>query len=109
MNGVDAIAFTAGVGENDIESRKKICEYLGYLGVETELQSFDISLGSFPLTEEKPLALVLKNLGDDKLMIEGEFSVKAQIPCHLNHFFFTGKNICQHDQHSSLLMHTRLL
>ena len=36
MNGVDAIAFTAGVGENDIESRKKICEYLGYLGVEID-------------------------------------------------------------------------
>ena len=26
MNGVDAIAFTAGVGENDIKSRKAICE-----------------------------------------------------------------------------------
>ena len=36
MNGVDAIAFTAGVGDNDIESRKKICEYLGYLGVEID-------------------------------------------------------------------------
>ena len=36
MNGVDAIAVTAGVGENDIESRKKICEYLGYLGVEID-------------------------------------------------------------------------
>ena len=36
MNGVDAIAFTAGVGENDIESRKKICDYLGYLGVEID-------------------------------------------------------------------------
>ncbi len=36
MNGVDAIAFTAGVGENDIESRKAICEYLGYLGVEID-------------------------------------------------------------------------
>ena len=50
--------------------------------VETELQSFDISLGSFPLTEEKPLTLILTNLGDDKLLIEGEFSVKAQIPCY---------------------------
>lgn len=36
MNGVDAIAFTAGVGENDIKSRKAICEYLGYLGVEID-------------------------------------------------------------------------
>lgn len=33
MNGVDAIAFTAGVGENDKITRKAVCEYLGYLGV----------------------------------------------------------------------------
>lgn len=33
MNGVDAIAFTAGVGENNITARTGICNYLGYLGV----------------------------------------------------------------------------
>ncbi len=33
MNGVDAITFTAGVGENNSTVRKKVCEYLGYLGV----------------------------------------------------------------------------
>ena len=33
MNGVDAISFTAGIGENDGEVRKNICEYLGYLGI----------------------------------------------------------------------------
>ncbi|MEY8351954.1 acetate kinase [Lachnospiraceae bacterium 54-53] len=33
MNGVDAIAFTAGVGENDKPIRGAVCEYLGYLGV----------------------------------------------------------------------------
>ena len=33
MNGVDAIAFTAGVGENDMGVREKVCEYLGYLGI----------------------------------------------------------------------------
>ena len=32
MNGVDAIVFTAGVGENNIEVRSMIGEYLGYLG-----------------------------------------------------------------------------
>ena len=36
MNGVDAIVFTAGVGENDIQTRKDICSYLGYLGVEID-------------------------------------------------------------------------
>jgi acetate kinase len=33
MNGVDAIVFTAGVGENDKPIRAEICSYLGYLGV----------------------------------------------------------------------------
>lgn len=33
MNGVDAIAFTAGVGENNQAVRKMVCEQLGYLGV----------------------------------------------------------------------------
>lgn len=33
MNGVDAIAFTAGVGENNQLVRKIVCEHLGYLGV----------------------------------------------------------------------------
>jgi acetate kinase len=32
MNGVDAIAFTAGVGENDAPTRAAISSYLGYLG-----------------------------------------------------------------------------
>ena len=33
MNGVDAIAFTAGVGENNIDARSRVCEHLGYLGI----------------------------------------------------------------------------
>ena len=33
MNGVDAITFTAGVGENDSDTRKIICSYLDYLGI----------------------------------------------------------------------------
>lgn len=33
MNGVDAIAFTAGIGENSASMRSRICENLGYLGV----------------------------------------------------------------------------
>lgn len=36
MNGVDAICFTAGLGENSPFVRDKVCEYLGYLGVELD-------------------------------------------------------------------------
>ncbi len=34
LNGVDAIAFTAGIGENAPLIRKMVLEYLGYLGIE---------------------------------------------------------------------------
>lgn len=33
MNGVDAIVFTAGIGENVGLIREKVCAYLGYLGI----------------------------------------------------------------------------
>ena len=36
MNGVDAIIFTAGVGENSKSSRAAIAEYFGYLGVKID-------------------------------------------------------------------------
>ena len=36
MNGVDAIAFTAGIGENDGGVRERVCKYLGYLGIEID-------------------------------------------------------------------------
>ncbi len=36
MNGVDAIAFTAGLGENDKKVRKLVCDHFGFLGVELD-------------------------------------------------------------------------
>lgn len=36
MNGVDAICFTAGLGENNRYVRNDICAYLGYLGIELD-------------------------------------------------------------------------
>lgn len=36
MNGVDAIAFTGGIGENDPELRQYVCENLGFLGVKID-------------------------------------------------------------------------
>ncbi|MDI3471950.1 MAG: acetate kinase [Thermotogaceae bacterium] len=43
MNGVDAIVFTAGVGENSPILREEICEnYLGYLGVKIDKETNDV-------------------------------------------------------------------
>ena len=36
MNGCDAIAFTAGIGENNIELRESVCKYLEFFGVKID-------------------------------------------------------------------------
>ena len=38
MNGVDAIVFTGGIGENDGELREYVCNNLGYIGVEIDAE-----------------------------------------------------------------------
>ncbi len=45
MNGVDAIAFTAGLGENDEIVRRKIVSRLGYLGIELDEAKNDNARG----------------------------------------------------------------
>lgn len=42
MNGVDAIAFTAGVGENSASTRKAICERITYLGAEIDVEKNNV-------------------------------------------------------------------
>ena len=36
MDGVDVIAFTAGLGENGKSMRKAVCEHLSYLGIKID-------------------------------------------------------------------------
>ena len=43
MNGVDAIAFTAGIGENAPEIREGVMAHLGYLGVEADVEKCKIT------------------------------------------------------------------
>ena len=42
MNGVDAIVFTAGLGENSGSTRRVICDYLTFLGI--HIDSYNNSL-----------------------------------------------------------------
>ena len=45
MNGVDAITFTAGVGENSPYIRTMIAKYLGYLGLELDEEANSKAVG----------------------------------------------------------------
>lgn len=68
MNGVDAITFTAGVGENAPDLRKDICDYLGYLGVELDEEKNENVHGettviSTPESKVKVIVLAFLALG----------------------------------------------
>ncbi|MDQ3278257.1 MAG: acetate kinase, partial [Bacteroidota bacterium] len=36
LNGLDAVVFTAGVGENDVTVRRMVCEQMEYLGIQLD-------------------------------------------------------------------------
>ena len=36
LNGIDVLTFTAGVGENGVATRKAVCDYLSFMGVEID-------------------------------------------------------------------------
>lgn len=42
LGGLDVIIFTGGVGENGQETRERICDYLGFLGVELDKVENDV-------------------------------------------------------------------
>ena len=42
MNGVDAIVFTAGLGENNIVVREQILEHFGYMGITLDKEAIQI-------------------------------------------------------------------
>ncbi len=80
MNGVDAIVFTGGVGENGPETREEVCKNLGYLsaycnkelndvkGVERIFSTTDskVKLMIVPTNEELAIAIETVNLMNNK-------------------------------------------
>ena len=42
MGGIDVLVFTAGAGENTAEMRKRVCEYLEFLGVNMEYHKNEV-------------------------------------------------------------------
>lgn len=42
MNGVDLVIFTGGIGENQINIRKGICEHLEFLGLDLDVEANEV-------------------------------------------------------------------
>lgn len=59
MNGVDAIVFTAGIGENNKYVRSDVCGYLGYLGIVIDQEKNSADGGRIITTAESDTAVMV--------------------------------------------------
>ena len=72
MNGVDAIAFTAGVGENDKTVRTAVCGYLEYLGIKIDEEKNDSHGEEVIISTDDSKVKVLVVPTNEELMIARE-------------------------------------
>ncbi len=78
MNGVDAICFTAGLGENSGMIREKICNYLGYLGVKLDEEANKKRGVDLVISAEDSRVKVLMVPTNEELAIARETSALVQ-------------------------------
>lgn len=72
MNGVDAIVFTAGIGENDGRVRERICTNLTYLGTELDLDANSVRGEEAVISTEGSKVLLLAIPTNEELAIARE-------------------------------------
>ncbi|MBP6102701.1 MAG: acetate kinase [Leptotrichiaceae bacterium] len=73
MGGVDAIAFTGGIGENAFVVREEICKGLEYLGVDFDFEKNAVrASGTVELTKPNSKVKVLKIETAEELMIAND-------------------------------------
>jgi acetate kinase len=69
MNGVDAVIFTAGLGENSGEMRRDICKDMSFLGIELDEAKNDVRGKETDLTKAGAKVKVLLIPTNEELMI----------------------------------------
>ncbi|MFI5144727.1 MAG: acetate/propionate family kinase, partial [Ignavibacteria bacterium] len=70
MNGVDAIVFTGGIGENSVHSRYEICRGLTYLGIDFDTKKNENTKGKeIILTKEDSKVKVIVIPTNEELVI----------------------------------------
>ena len=69
MNGVDAIVFTAGVGENDISMRDIICNDMGNLGIKLDLVKNKVRGKEMIISREDSKVKIILIPTNEELMI----------------------------------------
>ena len=76
MNGVDAIIFTAGVGENDVTMRELICHNLGNLGIKLDpLKNKVRGKETIISTEDSKVKLLLIPTNEELMIARDTFNI----------------------------------
>ena len=80
MNGVDAIVFTAGVGENDIMMREYICNNLGNLGIKLDRRANAVR-GEETLvsTEDSKVKLLLIPTNEELMIARDTYDITRKL------------------------------
>ena len=69
LNGVDTIIFTGGIGENQVNIRKSICEYLAWMGVEIDLDKNNVKSEETKISTENSKINVYIIPTDEEMVI----------------------------------------
>ncbi|MDI3534541.1 MAG: acetate kinase [Thermosediminibacterales bacterium] len=72
MNGLDAVVFTAGIGENAIQLRKNVCEGLKFLGIEIDDEKNNARGKEIDISKQNSKVRVLVIPTNEELMIARE-------------------------------------
>ena len=69
MNGVDVVTFEGGVGERGPLTREQVCNYLGYLGLELDLEANNVKAVEREISKPESKVKVWIVPTDEELMI----------------------------------------
>ena len=81
MNGVDAIVFTAGVGENDIGMRDIICNNLGNLGIKLDVVKNKVRGQEMIISrDDSPVKIVLIPTNEELMIARDTLQIVKGMP-----------------------------
>lgn len=77
MNGIDLLIFTGGIGENDCDTRKRICENLDYLGIRFAPELNDGLRGrdAFISTTDSPVKAMVVTTNEELVIANDTYSI----------------------------------
>ena len=82
LGGVDLISFSGGIGENSVLVKKRICQWLSFLGVQLDLQKCEEMTGSEPVlisSEDSDVKVYITPVDEEIMVARNTFSLYQKL------------------------------